>query len=149
MIGKRLIGVLINNPDLVRLCKEKGVIEYIRENEIREVLSRIFDYFEKNQQLEVNNFIDLFDKEALRELVLSAVLNEAEYDEPEPERVVLDYFKHLERNFIKEESQRITEKLSEAEKLGDQGEIMVLLQRKKELLNLLKSAMTERGNDAE
>lgn len=146
--GKRLIGALINNPGLIKPCQEKGVMKYIREESTREALSKIFDYFEKNKNVVTHHLVDLFDREDLRELVLSAALNEEERDESEEERFVHDYFTYLERNYIREESQQITERLKEAERHGDQREVMALLRKKRELLDLLKTGTAERGNDA-
>ncbi len=148
IIGKRLIGVLINNPGLIRLCREKNVLRYVREDDIREALSKIFDYFEKNDRPVPQHLVDLFDKEDLRELVLSATLSEERYDDPEDEKFLRDYFRYVERNFVKEESQRITARLKEAEKRGDQEEMTALLRRKRELLDLFKPLMAEWGSDA-
>jgi DNA primase len=149
IIGRHVIGVLLNNPDMVRfISNQLSLVEYIRDQDIKEVLSRIADYFEKRKELVVQSFLQTLETDALKDLALRSSLGTAEYDELESERVVIDYFRYLEKNSIKEESQRITEKLSEAEKRGDEEEIMKLLERKRKVLGLMKSNPMERGGHA-
>ena len=148
IIGKRIIGILLNNPDLIRLCKEKSVIEYIKDNRTKEVLTNIFQYFQQGRELVVSSFIQAIENDTLRELVLSALLDSTEYDEVENEKIIYDFFRYLERAFIIEESQKITEKMSVAEKKGDEKEMMELLQRKRQILDLMKSHSIERDDNA-
>jgi DNA primase len=148
IIGQRIIGILLNNPDLIRLCKERGIIDYIKEARTKEVLKKIFHHFEEGKELAVSSFVQAFENDSLRELVLSAVLDAAEYDELENEKIIYDYFRHLERKFIIDESQRITEKMAAAEKMGDEKEMMELLRRKRQVLNLMKSHSAERDDYA-
>jgi len=148
IIGQRIIGILLNNPDLIKLCKERGIIDYIKEARTKEVLKKIFHHFEEGKELAVSSFVQAFENDTLRELVLSAVLDAAEYDELENEKIIYDYFRHLERKFIIDESQRITEKMAAAEKMGDEKEMMELLRRKRQVLNLMKSHSAERDDYA-
>jgi len=148
IIGKRIIGILLNNPELIKLCKERSIIEYINDNPTKEVLKVIFLYFQQGKEIAISSFIQGIDKDSLRELVLSAVLDATEYDEVENEKVIYDYFRHLERKFIIDESQRITEKMAAAEKIGDEKEIMELLRRKRQILDLMKSHSMERDEYA-
>jgi DNA primase len=148
IIGKRIIGILLNNPDLIKLCKERSVIEYIKDSRTKEVLTNIFQYFQQGRELVVSSFIQSIENDSLRELVLSALLDSTEYDELEDEKIIYDFFRYLERTFIIEESQRITEKMAVAEKKGDEKEMMELLQRKRQILDLMKSHSIERDDNA-
>jgi DNA primase len=146
IIGKRIIGILLNNPELIKMCKEKVVIEYVKEIRTKEVLTKIFHHFEEGKELAVASFVQALEKDTLRELVLSAVLDAAEYDELEDEKIIYDYFRHLERKFLIDEAQRITEKMAAAEKQGDEKEMMDLLRRKRQILDLMKSHSLERDD---
>jgi DNA primase len=148
IISKRIIGILLNNPELIKICKEKGTIEYIREVNTKDILMRIFHYVQEGKELAVPGFVQTLEKDTLRELVLSAVLDAADYDSLENEKIVYDYFRHLERKFIIEESQRITEKMAAAEKLGNEKEMMELLRRKRQVLDLMKTHSAERDDYA-
>ncbi|NLW34231.1 DNA primase [Syntrophorhabdus aromaticivorans] len=149
IIGRRVVGVLLNNPDLLQSCSGQwGLVEYVKDHDIKAILSRIIDYFKKRKELVIQSFVQTLEVDALKDLVLRSSLDTAEYDELESERVVIDYFRYLEKNSIKKESQRITEKLLEAEKKGDDEEIMKLLERKREVLELMKSNPIERGGHA-
>ena len=148
IIGKRVIGILLNNPDLIKFCKEKSTLEYIKDISTREVLKHIVQYFEKGKELAMSSFVQSIEKEVLRELVLRAVLDATEYEDIEDEKIAYDYFRHLEKKFIIDESQRITEKMAEAEKIGDEMEMMELLRRKRQVLNLMKSHEMERDDYA-
>jgi DNA primase len=146
IIGKRVIGILFNNPELIKMSQEKGVLEYVKEIRTKEVLTKIFHHFEEGKELAVSSFVQTLEKDTLRELVLSAVLDAAEYDELENEKVIYDYFRHLERKFMIDEAQRITEKMAAAEKQGDEKEMMELLRRKRQILDLMKSHSAERDD---
>lgn len=148
IIGKRIIGILLNNPEFIKLCKEKSIIEYISDAPTKEVLNNIFSYFQQGKELTTSSFIQSIEKDNLRELVLSAVLDAAEYDDLENEKVIYDYLKYLERKFIIDESQRITKKMAAAEKLGDEKEMMELLRRKRQISDLMKSHSMERDENA-
>ncbi|MCX5798704.1 MAG: DNA primase [Proteobacteria bacterium] len=139
IIGRKVIGVLMSNPDLLENFKRRGVIRYVQDKDIQEVLSIMFNYVEEKKHLEINSFISVLEKEHLKDLVLKSVFDLAECDESEYERVLLDYFKHIERKSIKEEAKKITKRLSEAEKRGDEREIMELLQEKRQVLAFIKS----------
>jgi len=148
IIGKRIIGILLNNPELIKLCKEKSIIEYIKDVPTKEVLKNIFSYFQQGKELTTSSFIQAFERDSLRELVISAVLDAGEYDDVENEKVIHDYLKYLERIFIIDESQRITKKMASAEKLGDEKEMMELLRRKRQISDLMKSHSMERDENA-
>lgn len=148
IIGKRIIGILLNNPEFIKLCNEKSIIEYISDAPTKEVLNNIFSYFQQGKELTTSSFIQSIEKDNLRELVLSAVLDAAEYDDLENEKVIYDYLKYLERKFIIDESQRITKKMAAAEKLGDEKEMMELLRRKRQISDLMKSHSMERDENA-
>jgi len=148
IIGKRIIGILLNNPELIRLCKEIGIIEYIKDIPTKEVLKNIFLTVQQGKDVTISTFIQSIEKDRMRELVLSSVLDVAEYDDVDNEKIIFDYFHHLERKFIIDESQRITEKMAAAEKIGDEREMMELLQRKRKVLELMKSHSIERDNYA-
>jgi DNA primase len=148
IIGKRIIGILLNNPDFIKLCKEKNIIEYINDVPTKEVLKNIFSYFQQGKEFTTSSFVQEIQKDNLRELVLSAVLDATEYDDVENEKVIYDYFKYLERKLIIDESQRITKKMAAAEKLGDEKEMMELLQRKRQISDLMKLHSMERDENA-
>ncbi|MCX8111482.1 MAG: DNA primase [Syntrophorhabdaceae bacterium] len=138
IIGKKVIGILMNNPNLIEFFKEKGVMRFIKEGAIKKVLQMVLDYFEKSMVFEVNAFINSLEDQQLKVVVCESALDRIECTEEELERILLDYLRHVEKKFIKEELVKITEKLSEAEKRGDHMVIMGLLNEKRQVLALLK-----------
>ncbi|OPY77590.1 MAG: DNA primase [Syntrophorhabdus sp. PtaU1.Bin058] len=139
IIGKKVVSAFIQNPDLLEFFKGKEVIEYVRDEDVKEILIKMLDSYTETKQLEMKSFIEILEKEKLKEFVLSAAFDTAEPGDDELERVLLDYFKHLKKQFIREESRKITEQLSEAEKRGDEGAIMELLEKKRQVLTVIKN----------
>jgi DNA primase len=139
IIEKRMIGVLMNNPALIHMLKGKEVIENINDDGVSEVLTIMFQCVEEKKQLEITSFLSLLEKTELRDFVVKTAFDMAECDEIESKQILSDYMKHMERKQIKEEAQRITERLSEAEKKGDDKEVMELLQQKRQVLAFIKS----------
>ncbi|MDR2018299.1 MAG: DNA primase [Syntrophobacterales bacterium] len=139
IIEKRVVGVLINNPSLIHAMNGREVIKHVKNDDIKEVLKRMFEYFEEKKQLEINSFIGLLDNTNLRDFVVQSALDVAECDETESKRILSDYLKHVEKKYMKEEAERITERLSEAERNGNDKKVMELLQQKKQVLAFIKS----------
>jgi DNA primase len=138
-IEKKVVGALMNNPVLIHMFTEEGVITRIKDDAIREILIRMFRYAAEKKQLEINGFVRLLEEAELRDFVIETAFEMAECNEEESRRIVFDYLKHIEKKSIKEEARRIAEKLSEAERKGDDKEVMELLQQKMQVLAFIKS----------
>jgi DNA primase len=139
IIGKKVVSAFINNPDLLKSFQEREVIQYVKDDDVREILIKMFDSYGATNQLEMKSFVEILEKEKLKDFVLSAAFDTAEFNEDELQQILLDYSKHLKKQFIREESRRITEQLSEAEKRGDEGAIMELLEKKRHVLTVMKN----------
>lgn len=139
IIGKRVIGVLMNHPDLIHIFEGKEVRRYLRNDEIGLVLTKMIQCFEEENRLEINSFVGLLEKAELRDFVVQTAFEMAGCDEAESKRILSDYLRYLEMKQAKEEARRITERLSEAERKGDDREVMELLQQKRQVLASIKS----------
>ncbi len=139
IIEKRVVGALINNPALIHMFEGKEVIRYVNDDGISEVLTKMFQCFEERKQLEINSFVNLFEKTELKDFVVQTAFDMAECNEMESKRILSDYLKHIEMKCIREEARKITEKLSEAERNGNDDEVMELLQQKRQVLAFIKS----------
>ena len=139
IIERKVINVCMTNPRLLEPYKGKEVLSYIKNDHVREILSRLLIHVEEKQNFEVHSFVQTLENDDLRSLVLDAIFDSAEFVDDEPEKVFFDYFKHIEKQFYKEESKKITEKLSEAERRGDEKEIIKLLEQKRQVLTYMKN----------
>ena len=139
IIEKRVVGVLMNDPTLIHTVRREEVMRYVRDDDIREVLKRMFQCLEEKKQLEINSFVGLLDRTDLRDFVVQSAFDMAECDEAESRKILSDYIKHVEKKYMREEAERITEKLSEAERSGNDEEVMELLQQKRQVLAFIKS----------
>ena len=139
IIEKKVINACMTNPRLLEPYKGKEMLSYIKNHHVREILSRLLIHVEEKQDFEVHGFIQTLENVDLRSMVLDAVFASVECVEDEPEKVFFDYFKHIEKQFFKEESKKITEKLSEAERRGDEKEIIKLLEQKRQVLTYMKN----------
>jgi DNA primase len=139
LIEKSVVGVLMNHPSLMYMLKGKEVIGWIKDNDVGEVLSKMFQWFEEKKHLEIDGFISVLEKDEMRDFVVQTSFDMAACDEKESMRILSDYLKYVEKRHVKEQAQRITEKLSEAEKRGDEKAVMELLQQKRQVLAFIKS----------
>ncbi len=139
IIEKRVIGALLHRPELLPFLKLKDIIQFIKDEKIKEIISKMIEYFDEKKHLEVYNFINLFKNEDLKNYVINAVFNTSESDKDEAEKILIDYATYIKRMFFYEESKRITKSLIEAEKKGDEKTISELLNKKKEILKFIKS----------
>jgi hypothetical protein len=129
----------MTNPHLLEPYKGKEVLSYIKNHHVREILCRLLIHVEEKQNFEVHSFVQTLENDELRSMVLDAVFDSVAFVEDEPEKVFFDYFKHIEKQFFKEESKKITEMLSEAEGKGDEKEIIKLLEQKRQVLTYMKN----------
>jgi len=139
IVEKKVINACMTNPHLLEQYKGKDVFLYIKNHHVREVLLRILRHVEEKRDFEAHSFIQTLEDGDLKSLVLDAVFQSAELVDDEPEKVFFDYFRHIEKQFFKEESKKITARLSEAERRGDEKEITELLKQKRQVLTYMKN----------
>ncbi|HVN95063.1 MAG TPA: DNA primase [Syntrophorhabdaceae bacterium] len=138
IIEKKVINACVANPYLLESFREKEVLRYIKDEHVREVLSRMLAYVEKKEPFELQRFVQMLDDESLRSFVLDATFDSVSFSEDESEKVLFDYFSYVERQFLREELKRLTEKISAAEKRGDEREIVKLQKEKGQVLASMK-----------
>jgi hypothetical protein len=68
----------------------------------------------------------------------------ATYEGPQLEQIVEDFVHHMTRRSVRDKAKEITDRLSEAEKRGDEQRVIELLQQKQDLLFSLKPNLTVR-----
>ena len=139
VIEGKVVGIVMNRPELLRLVKGKGVEASIRDRDLGEVLSRLLKYEEQHPNPDIRLFLNVLERPELREKAVAAALGGAECDEQEVERIVSDYLSHRENKLIREEGREITERLAEAEKRGDEEALRELLERKRSVLTAMKN----------
>lgn len=139
VIEKKVINACIARPELLQHLHGKEELEYIKNADVREIMAKMLTWFERGNTLNVRDFIDVLDKEDLKALVLDAAFDRIPEDADEPEKVFLDYFRHIERQFFRDKSKKITEKLAEAETKGDAAAITELMEQKKQVLAHIKN----------
>jgi DNA primase len=137
-IERKVVGALIGKPSLLGTLKEKGVMSYVKDAEMRAILANMCECYERKGGIEVNSFISDLEGANLKDLVSKAVFDVAGYEEDELESLFLDYIRHVERRSIKEQAKGITERMLEAEKRGDEKQIMELLEEKRRVLAFMK-----------
>lgn len=137
-IGRKVIGALFSRPWYLISLKEKGVIDWIRDEALKETLSRMLSFYEETGHLEVNSFIDTLEKDGLKASVLNAVFDVAQQSDEEMERALYDYLRYVERKSIKDKARQITERLAEAEREGDTEKVAELLAKKSEVLRQIR-----------
>lgn len=133
-VEKKLVGILVNRPELMEHFSGREVEKFVQDEKLRGVIVRLLDYYERNDRIDAKHFVTLFEDDTVRDAVISATMEVAEYEEAEMERIVVDFIQHRERKFVQEEARRITVELADAEKRGDHDTLLQLLERKKRIL---------------
>jgi DNA primase len=138
VIGRKVVGALLNNPHLLELLKGREVIRHIGDSSMKEILLRMSGYFEEKREFDLTGFLNRLEEEELRSFVLSASLDAGDCEE-EPDRIIWDYVRYIETRVHKSHLKNITERLSEAEKRGDEKLIAELLQETRQVLAYIKT----------
>jgi DNA primase len=138
-VERQIIGICLNRPTLMELLKGRGVKSYVADRESQEVLDRMIEHYEEHGCLEVKRFVAMLEGDELKNSVLSSALEVAEYPVGEMEKVIRDYCQHIEKKRLKEEAKEITDRLSEAEQKGDERALAELLERKRQVVQVMRS----------
>ncbi len=139
VIEEKVVGIVMNRPELLRLVKGKGVEASIGDRDLGEVLSMLLKYEEQHPDPDIKLFLNVLERPELREKAVAAALGGAECDEQEVERIVSDYLCHRENKLIREQGREITERLADAEKRGDEEALRELLEKKRNVLTAMKN----------
>src|SRR5208337_2103168 len=97
VIEEKVVGIVMNRPEFVRLLKGKGVEGSIRDRDLGEVLSKLLDYHEGHASLDIKLFLNVLERPELREKAVRSSMDAAGCDEQEMERIVLDYLSYVEK----------------------------------------------------
>jgi hypothetical protein len=138
VIDEKVVGIAISRPEFMEFLKGKGVEDYIRDNDLRELFARALDYYNANSSLDLKVFVNVLDRAELREKAVSTAMDVAECELQEMERMLVDYVSHMENSLIREKAKGITERLAEAEKRGDMKTLQELLEKKRQVVAAMK-----------
>jgi DNA primase len=138
IIDKMVVGIALNKPELIEVLIGKGVESRVKDVHLRELLSRLFEYYRKNGSLDLKLFLNVLEEPELRERAVSTAMDVAECDEQEMERIVADYLSYADSVLIREEARGITQRLAEAERNGDENALRELLEQKRQMVATMK-----------
>jgi DNA primase len=138
-VERKIVGICMNRPVLMEFLKGKGVETYIADRESHEVLGRMIEFYEQHGSLDVKNFVSMLEGDEVKNSVLSSALEVAEYPDDEMEKVIVDYCHHIDRKRLQEEAKKITDQLAEAEQNGDEQALAELLERKRQVVQTMRS----------
>jgi DNA primase len=138
VIDEKVVGIAISRPEFMEFLKGKGVEDYIKDNDLRELFARALDYYNANSSLDLKVFVNVLDRAELREKAVSTAMDVAECELQEMERILVDYLSHMENSLIREKAKGITERLAEAEKRGDMEALQELLEKKRQVVAAMK-----------
>ena len=138
-VERKIVGICMNRPVLMELLKGKGVETYIADRESHEVLGRMLEYYEQHGEFDVKHFVAMLEGDEVKNSVLSSALEVAEYPDDEMEKVILDYCHHIARKRLQGEAKKITDRLAEAEQNGDEQALAELLERKRQVVQTMRS----------
>lgn len=144
-VERKIIGICLNRPSLMGLLKGKEVKSYIADGQSQQILDRMIEHYEEHGCLEVSQFIAMLEGDELKNSVLSSALDVSDYPADEMEKVIQDYCQHVERKRLKEEARQITDRLAEAEQRGDERALVELLERKRQVVQVMRSKSAKGG----
>lgn len=105
----------------------------------RDTLTSLVAYFHERGNVDVRAFLNAMDDDSMRDAAVRSDFAVAEYNEAEMEQFVADYLSHMDRKTWKERAREITQRLSEAERRGDERLIRELLEQKMLVLSSAKT----------
>ncbi|HEX2966423.1 MAG TPA: DNA primase [Syntrophorhabdaceae bacterium] len=139
IIEKKVICACVTYPGLLKSYEDKEVLKYVKNEQLKDIISRILNHARQSDRFDVHAFVESLDTEDLKHLVLESVFDSVELIDGEAEKVFEDYIKYTEKQFYREESRKITDKLSDAEKKGDEPEVLRLMEQKRQVLAYMKN----------
>jgi DNA primase len=138
-IERKVIGILMQRPHHISSLYGKEVIPRTGNTPFGEIVSAMAKWYEGDKDFDARRFVTVLDRQDLRDTVLGAILEQTEDNEEEMDKVLEDYMHYAEKKQIRVEAMRITDELAEAERRGDTGALLELLERKRKVVNKMKS----------
>ena len=81
VIEEKVVGILLNRPELLKIIKRKGGGSADKGKDLGEVLSSLTSYYEQHASLDISLFLNVLEKPELREKAVRSAMDVAEYDE--------------------------------------------------------------------
>jgi DNA primase len=138
-IERKVLGILVQRPEFIESINEKEVTGGRGNTVFGEIVSAMAKWYAVDKDFDVKRFVGVLDRQELKDTVLGAILSADEDNREEMDKVLDDYVHHAEKKLIRVEAMRITNELAEAEKRGDTGALLKLLERKRQVVSKMKS----------
>jgi DNA primase len=137
-LDRKVLGALMNRQGLLEGFLTRGGLELLADEKVRGIIEALSRHTGREEALSTGQVLAILDKDELRDLAARADFDVATYEDAELEQIVLDFLDHMRRRTIRQKAKDITNRLSEAERLGDEQRIVELLKQKQNLLFSLK-----------
>jgi len=107
---KYIIYLLLeNNSDIYNQIKEKISLDYIQTEKFRNIIKKLFDYYETNNK--VKDIVTIFSEEEDINIISSTIC--LDYNTKGVEKIVNDIYKTLKKNKLEKQKYEILNKLKE------------------------------------
>ena len=120
-VALSLIHLLLQYPDRIPAAAEAKVIDYITDNEIRELGKALLESHESNGAvgLRASEFIDRIENALLRKKLLKLIVAESPPAIEMVDRIMTDTIRQLKRKWYKRQHAAIKKELITAQRKGD------------------------------
>ncbi|MCX5697312.1 MAG: DNA primase [Candidatus Omnitrophica bacterium] len=130
---KLLLNLMLEENDLISQIKENLEPADFQDERIWRIASLIFDFVAQGKEVKTNNLLNYIDDEIASEVVCeSALPNETNFEDKE--KIVIDCVRRMKIHRLKNERQLLHDKISVAQKSGDEEKLQGLMLQFHELI---------------
>jgi len=132
LVERHMLKFLLNEGDFIAQTKDVVMLTDFQDEQIRNVISKLYELFEKGENINVGKLMNSFEDQATQEM-LSELMAEDQIAVKDKEKMHRDFVNRLKQDTLKLKRQELLVEIQEAEHSGN----LEKLDQLKEIFNQL------------
>ncbi|MBF0522400.1 MAG: DNA primase [Candidatus Omnitrophica bacterium] len=133
-VESNILKIILDQQDLIPQMKKEVPLEDFQDQEIRNVISKIFDMYAKEKKINFASLLSSFDDEKMQQMI-SSLMQEEQVTTGDKEKIYQDCVNRIKKDKKMVLRKEMLEKIREAELAGNHNELDKL---KEEFNQLIK-----------
>lgn len=122
VVERNILKLLLEEESYIAITKEEINVVDFQDQKVRNVISRIYDWFEEGKEINVGSLISSFEDQSMQQMIAQLTANE-EVVIGDKDKIHRDCINRMKSDRLKMLRQKIRQEIKEAENLGDMDKL--------------------------
>ena len=133
VVESDILKLLLEEESFIAATMKEIMPSDFQDKRIREVISRIFDFFDQGKEVNGANLINSFEDQDMQHLISKIIAKESVFS-GDKKKIHSDYINRMKKDRKKMRMKELRGQISEAERQGCQSELDTLLKKYNQLM---------------